>query len=78
MKIDTIIHASWIAPVEPINTLYHDYSIAIHEGRIKDLLPKQGILDKYSSDVEIQLDNHLLIPGLFQYLWPKPLQTRRR
>lgn len=63
-KIDTIIHSTWIATVDPENTLQQDYSIAIHEGRIHDLLPRQQLLSKYSTDVEIDLDNHLLIPGL--------------
>ncbi len=63
-KIDTIIHSSWIATVDPENTLQQDYSIAIHKGRIHDLLPRQELLSKYSTDVEIDLDNHLLIPGL--------------
>lgn len=77
MKIDTIIHAPWIAPVEPVDTLYHDYSIAIHEGRIKDLSPKAEILDKYSSDIEIQLDNHLLIPGLINTHTHSPMSLMR-
>ncbi|MDH5602187.1 MAG: amidohydrolase family protein, partial [Gammaproteobacteria bacterium] len=77
MKIDTIIHATWIAPVEPFDTLHHHYSIAIHDGRIKDLLPKQEILDKYSSDVEIQLDNHLLIPGLINTHTHSPMSLMR-
>ena len=77
MKIDTIIHATWIAPVEPIDTLYHNYSIAIHEGRIKDLSPKQEILDKYSSDVEVELTNHLLIPGLVNTHTHSPMSLMR-
>lgn len=64
MKIDSIIHATWIASVDDKNTVHHNYSIAINEGRIHDLQSKQDILDKYSSDVEITLDNQLLIPGL--------------
>lgn len=77
MKIDTIIHATWIAPVEPIDTLHHLYSIAIHEGRIQDLLPKQDILDKYSADVEVELDNHLLIPGLINTHTHSPMSLMR-
>jgi len=77
MKIDTIIHATWIAPVEPIDTLYHNYSIAIHEGRIKDLSPKQEILNKYSSDVEVELTNHLLIPGLVNTHTHSPMSLMR-
>lgn len=63
-KIDSIVHATWIASVDEQNTVHHNYSVAIHEGRIHDLQPRQEILDKYSSDVEVNLDNQLLIPGL--------------
>lgn len=77
MKIDTIIHATWIAPVEPIDTLHHHYSIAIHDGRIVDLLPKQDILSKYSSDVEIELKDHLLIPGLINTHTHSPMSLMR-
>lgn len=63
-KIDTIIHPTWIITVDDKNTVHQNYSIAIHEGRIHNLLPKQGLLEKYSSDVEINLTNQALIPGL--------------
>jgi 5-methylthioadenosine/S-adenosylhomocysteine deaminase len=76
-KIDTIIHATWIAPVDSQNTLHHHCSLAIHEGRIHDLLPKQDILDKYSSDVEINLDNQLLIPGLINSHTHSPMSLMR-
>ena len=77
MKIDTIIHATWIVPVEPQNTVHHDYSLAIHEGRIQDLLPKQEILDKYSSDVEINFEQHVLIPGLINTHTHSPMSLMR-
>ena len=64
MKTDSIIHATWIASVDEKNTVHHNHSIAIHDGRIHDIQSKQDILNKYSSDVEITLENQLLIPGL--------------
>lgn len=77
MKIDSIIHATWIASVDDKNTVHHDYSIAIHDGRIYDLQPKQDILDKYTSDVEINLDNQLLIPGLINTHTHSPMSLMR-
>lgn len=77
MKIDSIIHATWIASVDDKNTVHHNYSIAINEGRIHDLQSKQDILDKYSSDVEITLDNQLLIPGLINSHTHSPMSLMR-
>ena len=77
MKIDSILHPTWIASVDDKNTVHHDYSVAIHEGRIHDLQPKQTILDKYTSDVEIDLDNQLLIPGLINSHTHSPMSLMR-
>ena len=49
----------------------------IHDGRIHDLQPKQDILDKYTSDVEINLDNQLLIPGLINTHTHSPMSLMR-
>jgi len=77
IKIDSILHPTWIASVDAKNTVHHDYSIAIHDGRIHDLQPKQDILDKYTSDVEINLDNQLLIPGLINTHTHSPMSLMR-
>ena len=77
MKIDSILHPTWIASVDDQNTVHHDYSIAVHEGRIHDLQPKQTILDKYTTDVEINLDNQLLIPGLINSHTHSPMSLMR-
>ena len=76
-KIDTIIHATWIVPVEPESTVHQDYSIAVHEGRIHDLAPKKDILNKYTTDVEINLVNQVLIPGLINTHTHSPMSLMR-
>jgi 5-methylthioadenosine/S-adenosylhomocysteine deaminase len=63
-EIDTIIHARWIIPVEPHDTVFEHHAIAMHEGRILDLLPSVEANEKYKADVSHELAHHILIPGL--------------
>jgi len=62
--IDSLIHARWIAPVDPANTIYEHHSLAIHEGRILAILPSEQARSSYSSANTHELTDHLLIPGL--------------
>lgn len=64
MNIDTLIHAKWIIPVEPKNTVYENYSVAIKDGKIEALLPTDKAKSKYSATEEHNLQQHALIPGL--------------
>jgi len=63
-SVDTIINARWIIPVVPTNQLLTEHSLVIHDGRIKDLLPTARIGAAYVSDEVINLETHLLTPGL--------------
>ena len=63
-NIDTLIHARWVIPVEPANTVLENHAIAVHEGRILDVLPGTDASKKYTAEVAHQLDDHALIPGL--------------
>jgi 5-methylthioadenosine/S-adenosylhomocysteine deaminase len=62
--VDTLIHTRWIVPVEPDDAVYEHHSLAVNEGRIVDLLPTSEARAAYRGDVEHDLDQHLLIPGL--------------
>jgi 5-methylthioadenosine/S-adenosylhomocysteine deaminase len=64
MNIDTLIHAKWIIPVEPKNTVHENYSIAIKDGKIEAILPTDKARDKFTASEEHNLGNHALIPGL--------------
>ena len=63
-QIDTLLNAHWIVPVEPEATVYRDYSLVVHEGRILDLLPQQDAKHQYAGRATLELDHHVLIPGL--------------
>jgi 5-methylthioadenosine/S-adenosylhomocysteine deaminase len=62
--IDTLISARWIIPVEPANTVLHDYSIAIDGGRIVAILPTTEARQQFVADNYHQLSDHVLMPGL--------------
>ena len=62
--VDSLLHCRWIAPVEPANTLLAQHSLVVQEGRIMDILPSGQARERYTADIEHDLDEHLLIPGL--------------
>ncbi len=62
--VDTIINARWIVPVVPANQLLTQHSLVVHNGRIVDLLPTTKANTIYAGDEVVDLDTHLLTPGL--------------
>ena len=62
--VDTLLHASWIAPVEPGPEVLVDHTVAIAAGRIVAVLPRVEAEASYQADHVQRLDGHLLIPGL--------------
>jgi 5-methylthioadenosine/S-adenosylhomocysteine deaminase len=63
-KIDTLLEARWIIPVEPVGTVLHDHAIAIDEGVIQSILPNAEARLQFAPRERIVLDKHVLIPGL--------------
>jgi 5-methylthioadenosine/S-adenosylhomocysteine deaminase len=63
-KIDTLISARWVVPVEPDDTILADHSVAIWNGKIVEALPTAAVAGKYEAAENIELTEHALIPGL--------------
>lgn len=61
--VDTLIFADWIVTVDDNNSQMDKHAIAVHEGRILDILPAEQAKQQYQSDDVHQLDGHALIPG---------------
>jgi len=59
-----IIHATWIAPVRPSNTVLYDHCLVIKDDCIVDLLPFDHCQSKYPEWPIQTLDQHILVPGL--------------
>ena len=63
-EVDTLIHAAWIAPVEPPGKLLAAHTVALREGRIVDVVPTAEAAGAFTAAAQVRLDRHLLIPGL--------------
>ena len=63
-RIDSLIHAGWIIPVEPAGAVLRDHAIAVHEGRIIDVLPSVSAERVFHPSVRYQLARHAVLPGL--------------
>ncbi|MDX9996176.1 MAG: TRZ/ATZ family hydrolase [Rhodocyclaceae bacterium] len=62
--VDLVIDARWIVPVEPAEAVLENHSLIADKGRILDLLPTAEAGKRYAGNEHLQLDNHVLTPGL--------------
>lgn len=63
MRIDTLLIARWIIPVEPEGMVLEDHALALSAGRIADLLPVAEARAKYPDAAEEAFGGHALVPG---------------
>ena len=77
MNVDLTIKSKWIAPVDGKAALLRDHSIVIDDKRIIALGPQEELKDKYSSLTEIELNDHILIPGLINAHGHAPMTLLR-
>jgi 5-methylthioadenosine/S-adenosylhomocysteine deaminase len=64
LTIDLLIDAKWILPIAPKNTVLENHSLAVHEGKIVDLLPANEAKEKYYADQFLDMNTHALMPGM--------------
>ena len=62
--VETLVHARWMVPVEPVGRVLEHHSLAIAHGRIVALLPTAEAKTRFDAPEEINLFHHVLIPGL--------------
>ncbi|MGV6860025.1 MAG: TRZ/ATZ family hydrolase [bacterium] len=62
MQVDTLIHARWIAPVRP-RKLLENHSIAIKNGKIVEIAPRETASRKYQATTVQECGDHLITPG---------------
>jgi 5-methylthioadenosine/S-adenosylhomocysteine deaminase len=62
--IDTLLHCRYLIPVIPENTVLEHHSIAIDQGQILGLLPQAEARETWHARSEVNLDQHIVLPGL--------------
>lgn len=62
-SVDSVIHARWIAPVEPAGIL-ENHALAVDAGRIIAIVPSAQADARYAGRERIVRGSHLLLPGL--------------
>ncbi|GAB3682636.1 TRZ/ATZ family hydrolase [Salinisphaera aquimarina] len=63
-KIDTLICARWIVPVTGTQRLLENHAVAVHRGAIEAVLPIAQARERYTPNETIELESHVLLPGL--------------
>lgn len=62
--VDLIVHAKWIIPVVPKNTVFTDCSLVVDKGHIVAIKPSDSVARYYQATEEQHLSQHVLMPGL--------------
>ncbi len=62
--VATLLNARWIVPVEPEGQVLDHHALIIQDGRILDLLPQAEAATRYVAETCLNLDRHVLLPGL--------------
>jgi 5-methylthioadenosine/S-adenosylhomocysteine deaminase len=61
--IDALVRARWVIPVEPDGLVHEHYALAVHRGRILDILPQRDAEERYRPAVTLDRPEHAIIPG---------------
>lgn len=62
--IQTLLSSRYIVPVEPIDCILENHSIAIDNGRILEILPTEQAHQQFNAKTTLEYDQHILMPGL--------------
>jgi 5-methylthioadenosine/S-adenosylhomocysteine deaminase len=62
--VATLLNARWIIPIEPEGRVLEHHALVIQNGRILALLPQAEAATRYAAETCLNLDQHVLMPGL--------------
>jgi 5-methylthioadenosine/S-adenosylhomocysteine deaminase len=64
VQVETLIHARWVIPVDPEQSILENHSIAVDAGRITAIVPTSEAIEQIQGARTVNLPRHALIPGL--------------
>ena len=64
MSQDSLLCPRWIIPVEPAGAVLEEHCVALRDGLIEAILPRSAAETSFPAYARVQLDEHVLIPGL--------------
>ena len=73
----TIVQARYVVPVRPARTVLEDHAVVIEGEQIVDLLPSGSARAHYPTAQTVQLDRHVLLPGLINMHTHTPMSLLR-
>lgn len=62
--VDLIVHAKYIVPVEPFNTVFEDHCLVVSDGKIVALEKSSSARYLYAAAETKHLEHHVLMPGM--------------
>lgn len=63
-NVDCIVHPRWLVPVQPAGLVLENHSLAIHQGRIAGIAPREQAVERWQTREAVELPGHALMPGL--------------
>jgi len=75
--VDTILTGAWVIPVVPEGKVLEEYSIVIDQGIIKEILPSNEVIGRYTATHDIKLNDHILMPGFINAHCHTPMNLFR-
>jgi len=62
--VDLLISAQWILPIAPENRVLENHAVVVRGDRILDLLPLEEAKQQYYAEQYLELNTHVLMPGM--------------
>jgi 5-methylthioadenosine/S-adenosylhomocysteine deaminase len=63
-KVDTLIFAAWVVPVDVPGAVLAGHAVAVRDGRIEAIVPAAEAANSFEARETFHLERHVLVPGL--------------